>query len=188
VLCCASGRLSCAIGQDAGSRVELVRPAVEAYPAIAGQSNSGRCHLSETAEFDWSSLEGVQKILECTPIHRHLGFRCESIERGAACVVFSCPVGDAALRMDGVGQVHGGILATLIDSAATFAACIAAGRSVPTAALHVDYLRPTSGSDLVATAKVRKIGRSTAVVDVEVESGGKLVALGRAALSTTVSH
>jgi acyl-coenzyme A thioesterase PaaI-like protein len=37
---------------------------------------------------------------------------------------------------------------------------------------------------MIATATVRKLGRSAAVVDVEVMSGGKLVALGRVALAT----
>jgi uncharacterized protein (TIGR00369 family) len=140
--------------------------------------------MSKTQEWDWSTREGLQAIVERTPIHRHLEFRCSYLDRVGGVVVFSAPLGDAAQRSDGAGQAHGGVLATLIDSAATFAACVAAGRSVPTAGLHVDYLRPASGADMVATATVRKLGRSAAVVDVEVMSGGKLVALGRVALAT----
>ncbi len=140
--------------------------------------------MSEKQEWDWTTREGVQAIVETTPIHRHLEFRCERVNPAEGSVVFFAPLGDAAQRSDGAGQAHGGVLATLIDSAATFAACVAAGRSVPTAGLHVDYLRPASGADMVATATVRKLGRSAAVVDVEVMSDGKLVALGRAALAT----
>lgn len=139
--------------------------------------------MSQETALDWTTREGVQRIVETTPIHRHLGFTCQSME-STGVVVFHAAVGEAAQRSDGAGQVHGGVIATLIDSVATFAACVAAGRSVPTAGLHVDYLRPASGADMVATARVRKLGRSSAVVDVEVMSGGKLVALGRAALAT----
>ena len=134
--------------------------------------------------WDWTTREGVQRIVETTPIHRHLQFRCIQLDREAGTVVFSAPLCEAAQRSDGAGQAHGGVLATLIDSAATFAACVAASRSVPTSGLHVDYLRPAAGPEFVATATVRKLGRSAAVVDVEVESGGKLVALGRVALAT----
>lgn len=146
-------------------------------------ARKGRAMAAEES-WDWTTKEGVQRIVETTPIHRHLQFRCVRLDQKGGLLVFSAPLGEAALRSDGAGQAHGGVLATLIDSAATFAACVAAGRSVPTSGLHVDYLRPAVGPDLVATATVRKLGRSAAVVDVEVESGGKLVALGRVALAT----
>lgn len=140
--------------------------------------------MSQASESDWTTLGGVQRILGTTPIHRHLGFECMKVDAELGQVQLRAPLGNAALRSDGAEQAHGGVLATLIDSAATFAACVAARRSVPTAALHVDFLRPAGGPDLVATANVRKLGRTAAVVDVEVISGGKLVALGRAALAT----
>ena len=139
--------------------------------------------MAEGADWDWTTVEGVQAILATTPIHRHLGFSCQRMD-AAGIVVLHAPVGEAAQRSDGAGQAHGGVIATLIDSTATFAACIAAGKTVPTAGLHVDYLRPASGAEMVATGTVRKLGRTAAVVDVEVMSGGKLVALGRAALAT----
>jgi uncharacterized protein (TIGR00369 family) len=58
------------------------------------------------------------------------------------------------------------------------------GRAVPTVNLRVDYLRPAAGQEMVATAIIRKAGRTVSVVDVEVMAGGKLVAIGRADLAT----
>ena len=138
--------------------------------------------MSDGPEQDWTTTAGVQRIIDQTPIHRHLQFECRRVDP-AGVVEFYAPVADAAQRSDGAGQAHGGVLATLIDSSATFAACVAARKIVPTAGLHVDYLRPAAGRDMVATASVRKLGRTAAVVDVEVVSGDKLVALGRVALS-----
>ena len=86
-------------------------------------------------------------------------------------------------RADGAGQAHGGAIATLIDSTATYACCIMLGRAVPTINLRVDYLRPAGGEEMVATATVRRAGRTVSVVDVDVMAGGKLVAIGRADLA-----
>jgi uncharacterized protein (TIGR00369 family) len=50
--------------------------------------------------------------------------------------------------------------------------------------MRVDYLRPAAGPDMRARARVVRAGRTAAVVDVEVESGGKLVAVGRCGHAT----
>lgn len=118
-------------------------------------------------------------MLDMTPLHRLLGFRLESFDAENGIIVIACQAGEAAERADGAGQAHGGAIATLIDSAACYAACILARRSVPTMNLHVDYLRPASGPEMTATARVVRAGRTAAVVDVEVMSAGKLVAVGR---------
>ena len=59
------------------------------------------------------------------------------------------------------------------------------GRGLPTINFRVDYLRPAVGTGLVATARVRRAGKSVGVVDVDVaDEGGRLVAIGRATYST----
>ena len=50
--------------------------------------------------------------------------------------------------------------------------------------LRIDYLRPAIGSHMIASAKVRRSGRTVAVVDVEVIVEEKLVALGRCVQAT----
>ena len=46
--------------------------------------------------------------------------------------------------------------------------------------LRVDYLKPAVGDGVVAVARVRRRGRSAAVIDIDVsDEKGSLVAIGR---------
>jgi uncharacterized protein (TIGR00369 family) len=89
------------------------------------------------------------------------------------------------------GFVYGGLIAALIDchAMATAAAHVErlAGRSTGeaeapryvTAALHVDYLRPTPhGPELVLRARVRESGARKQIVAVSLEAGGRETARG----------
>jgi uncharacterized protein (TIGR00369 family) len=56
---------------------------------------------------------------------------------------------------------------------------------VPTINFRTDYLRPAINTDLLAHARVRKIGRTVAVCDIDVVSeNGKLLAIGRGTYAT----
>ena len=88
----------------------------------------------------------------------------------------------------GSGRFHGGAIAALIDVVGDFAVGMQVGGGVPTMNLHIDYLRPAIGAYVNAVAVVRKSGRSTAVVDIDVSSpDGKLVAIGRGTYVPVVS-
>lgn len=136
------------------------------------------------AQPSFETIEGVQAMMDTTPLHRLLGFRVVSMDTGTGSFSMAAPTGGNSERSDGAGQAHGGAIATLIDSTATYACCIMLGRGVPTINLRVDYLRPAGGEEMVATAIVRRAGRTVSVVDVDVIAGGKLVAIGRADLAT----
>ncbi|HEY0300416.1 MAG TPA: PaaI family thioesterase [Rhizomicrobium sp.] len=127
----------------------------------------------------FGSLAELQATLDATPLHRWLGFRIEAFDAVLGTFVLSAPGGGNAARFDGAGQAHGGAIAILIDSCATFACSCMLGRPVPTMNLHVDYLRPAAGAVMTATARVRRAGRTASLVDVDVLSDGKLVAVGR---------
>lgn len=135
--------------------------------------------MSEPEQNDLASLEGLQALVETTPIHRWLGFRVSAFDAAAGTLTMACPAGGNAARFDGAGQAHGGAIATLVDSTATFGCSAMLGKTVPTMNIRVDYLRPAAGTDLTATARVVRAGRTVALVDVEVRSGDKLVAVGR---------
>ncbi|MEI9889160.1 MAG: PaaI family thioesterase [Rhizomicrobium sp.] len=130
-------------------------------------------------EAKFGSLAELQATLDATPLHRWLGFRVEAFDTALGTLVLAAPSGGHAARFDGAGQAHGGAIATLIDSCATFACSSMLGRPVPTMNLRVDYLRPAAGEVMTATAHVRRSGRTAALVDVDVLSDGKLVAVGR---------
>ena len=136
------------------------------------------------AQPSFETIEGVQAMMDSTPLHRLLGFRVVSIDTRTGSFSMAAPTSGNAERSDGAGQAHGGAIATLIDSTATYACCIMQGRAVPTINLRVDYLRPAGGEEMMATAIVRRAGRTVSVVDVDVIAGGKLVAIGRADLAT----
>jgi uncharacterized protein (TIGR00369 family) len=83
-------------------------------------------------------------------------------------------------RVDGSDQYHGGAILAFADTAGDFAVAYLVGGMVPTMNFQMDFLRPAKGGSLSAAAKVRKIGRTVAVVDVDVfDTQGKLVAVGR---------
>jgi uncharacterized protein (TIGR00369 family) len=83
------------------------------------------------------------------------------------------------------GVFHGGVLATLIDTAGT--ASVLAGHDftrgsrISTAAMSVQYLAVARGEDVVATARTVKRGRTVhvAAVDVRGATSGRLLATGQ---------
>ena len=82
-------------------------------------------------------------------------------------------------------QWHGGPIAALIDIAGDFALVAMLGRGIPTIDLRIDYLRPAIDTDLLATGRTLRAGRSVGVVDVEVrDREDRLVAVGRGTYST----
>jgi len=84
------------------------------------------------------------------------------------------------------GVVHGGAIASLIDSAMAFAIIplLAARERVTTVDLTISYLRPLTRGRATATAKVVKSGRRLFVVNADVlDNDGKLAAT---ALSTYI--
>ena len=90
-------------------------------------------------------------------------------------------------RKSGTGQFHGGPIAALIDTVGDYALVMRLGGGVPTINFRTDYLRPSSGQQLTATASVRQAGRSIALVDIDVhDDQGKLVAVGRGTYSTNL--
>jgi uncharacterized protein (TIGR00369 family) len=84
------------------------------------------------------------------------------------------------------GVVHGGAIASLIDSAMAYAIIplLAAGEKVTTVDLTISYLRPLTKGSATAKAKVVRSGRRLFVVTADVfDDGGKLAAT---ALSTYI--
>ena len=68
------------------------------------------------------------------------------------------------------GYVHGGALATIVDSAAGYAAfsLMPAGASILTVEYKLNLLRPGEGELMIARGKVIKPGRSLSVVNADV--------------------
>lgn len=133
------------------------------------------------------SMSALQAELDTSPMNRFLGIQVEAVDAAAQTARFGMAIRPELARLDGSDQAHGGAIASLIDIAGDFAIAAVLGGPVPTIHLTVEFLRPAGGGRLVAGAKVRKLGRTIVVVDVEVADGaGRLVALGRGSYSGAV--
>jgi uncharacterized protein (TIGR00369 family) len=136
--------------------------------------------VSATAP-DRLTAEQVQAVFDASPFISFLGLRVVSLDHETGRLTATMPMRPELERRSGTRQFHGGPIAAFIDTVGDFAVGMAAGGGVPTIDLRVDYLRPATGSLLTATARVRRAGRTVALVDVEVHDEQQaLVAVGRA--------
>lgn len=115
------------------------------------------------------------------PLLQTLGISlAESTERHAVMEVTVSPA-----HANYSGGTHGGLLATLADTACFFPRpLLPSGTRVTTVNLTLNYLRPVAiGEHLRATAELLRLGRRTANLTVVIENGeGKQVVQGSAVL------
>jgi uncharacterized protein (TIGR00369 family) len=126
----------------------------------------------------------IQAIFDRSPFIGFLGIKVLGVDHDKSTFSARMPLRPELERRAGTKQFHGGPIASFIDIVGDFAIGMMVGGGVPTINLRIDYLRPSVGDYLDATAVVRRAGRSTAVIDVEVFGpDGKPVALGRGTYS-----
>jgi uncharacterized protein (TIGR00369 family) len=113
-----------------------------------------------------------------------LGARVESADDGSARIAFDV----TEEHLNPAGTLHGGVLATLVDTAMGTAVRSATDDDdVPaTSQLTVTYLRPGSPGPLVVTARVRTKGQHLTVCEADVEQEGK--AIGHAVATFALLH
>ena len=134
---------------------------------------------------DFQDLETLADMITSPPYHQLMGYKLGRADPRQGSLEIRQAFSSDLRRMQGSDQIHGGVIAALIDVAATFAMISYLNKGVPTVDLRVDYLRPAAGSELVASASVRKAGRTVGTVDVEVhDEAGRMIALGRALFAT----
>lgn len=130
------------------------------------------------------SAEQIQAIFDASPFLDFLRLRVVALDHDAGMLTVSMPMRPEFERRLGSGQFHGGPLAAFIDVVGDFAIGMAVGGGVPTINLRIDYLRPAVGGVLTGTARVRRAGRTVALVDVDVyDEQRSLVAVGRGTYS-----
>jgi len=130
----------------------------------------------------------LEAIVAGSPFVAFLGVEVVEFDAAAGRVALRMPMRPELERGGPIaGQFHGGPVAALIDTAGDLAVAVAVGGAVPTMNFRVDYLRPSGGAALLAEATARRIGRSVAVVDIDVtDAEGRLTAVGRGTFSATV--
>jgi len=104
---------------------------------------------------------------------QRLGAEAEATGDGTARVRFEA----REEHLNPAGTLHGGVLATLVDTAMGTAIRSATGDDdVPaTSQLTVTYLRPGKPGPLEVTAQVRTKGEHLTVCDADVEQGGRAI-------------
>ncbi|HLZ20948.1 MAG TPA: PaaI family thioesterase [Ktedonobacterales bacterium] len=123
--------------------------------------------------------EFIRQFLPTSPYVRHLGMRLVEMRPDTA--ILALPFSDELVTIGTI--VHGGAIASLIDTTAMVAAW--SGAEMPTnqrgttVGLTVTYLAPANHEDIQATASVLRRGRSLVYLDVEVRTAsGTAVAKG----------
>lgn len=96
------------------------------------------------------SQEVAEGVLDAQPFSRLLGTRLLRFEPGVASLALE--VQPAHLQQQ--GRVHGGVLAYLVDNAATFAGGSRLGADVVTGGMDVEYVAAAQGPWLTAHARV----------------------------------
>jgi uncharacterized protein (TIGR00369 family) len=130
------------------------------------------------------SVEQIQATFDASPFLGLLRLRVVALDHDAGTLTVSMPMRPEFERRLGSGQFHGGPIAAFIDIVGDFAIGMAVGGGVPTINLRIDYLRQAVGGSLTGTARVRRAGRTVALVDVDVyDEQGTLVAVGRGTYS-----
>ncbi len=124
--------------------------------------------------FDGAAL--MRQVVATSPYAVLLGIRVVELDDGRA--VLAMPFREELVT---IGRtVHGGALASLLDTAAMAAAWCGAPEpdrlQGSTVSLSVSYLAPAEAADVEAEARVTRRGRSVVHVDVEARAAGAPVA------------
>jgi uncharacterized protein (TIGR00369 family) len=100
-----------------------------------------------------------------------LGVHSDSASEGSAHLVLDA----GEEHLNPAGTVHGGVLATLVDSAMGLAVRSATGEdgAPATSQLSLTYLSPGSTGRLVVTAEVSKRGKHLTICEADVEQDGE---------------
>jgi uncharacterized protein (TIGR00369 family) len=129
-----------------------------------------------------SAFEFVRDNIAQTPFHQWLLPELMEIDEQASTVTIRLGVRPEFCRLPERPEIHGGVVAALIDITGHAAIASKVLHSVATIDLRVDYLRLASGTELRATGTVVKLGRTIGVVDIRMnDDQQRLVAIGRAA-------
>ena len=127
-----------------------------------------------------AEIARVREALNRVPFATLLGIELEQVERGEATLRLN--IRDELRQIHGV--IHGGAIASLIDTATAFAilTLLEDKEKFSTVDLMVNYLRPLKEGTVTARARVLRAGRRLITVSADVfDEGGNLAAT---ALST----
>jgi uncharacterized protein (TIGR00369 family) len=132
-----------------------------------------------------SALARLREEIRGPPFHQLLRPEAIDADPASGTVIIRLAFRSELARAEDDNALHGGVVASLIDLAGHAAVAVKIGRKASTIDLRIDYLRPAEGESLIAHAKLLKVGRTVARVDIDVrDTRDRTVALGRGTFST----
>ena len=121
-------------------------------------------------------IDTVREFLPTSPLVGHLGIELRELEADRA--VLALPFAAHVVTIGDV--VHGGAIASLMDTAAMMAAWAtdepAERLAGATVALSIDYVAPARASEVLAEALVVRRGRALCFVEISARAGADVVA------------
>ena len=128
--------------------------------------------MSETG-LDEKRLAAIRESFSQVPYAHFLGLELGEIRNGEATIHLK--VRNELKQNQGV--VHGGAVASLIDTASAFAVAtrLEPGERVTTTDLTIHYLRPITEGEMRASARIVRAGRRLFVVSVDVCSDNEVL-------------
>ncbi len=137
------------------------------------------------AEHEPTTEDEIRDRVASSSFHASIGITVERVRPGA--VDLKLEAGSDHVNL--LGTVHGGVLATLVDTAAGLAvrSAIPAGSRHVSVNLDVQYLAPANTGTLLAAGRVVRMGRRIAFAEAHVtDAVGAVVA--RAQVTIAVSQ
>ena len=108
------------------------------------------------------------------PFLEHTGAKLKGATKGRAEVELQTQ----PYHLQHLGFIHGGVISTLMDNTGWYAAVsnLEEGFTAVTMEIKINYLKPASGKHLIASAEVKREGKTTSFVTIELHDEGRLVA------------
>lgn len=121
--------------------------------------------------------EDAERLFASAPLHAAVGLEVVEWGGDAVALRFAPP---PLVRAPETGAVHGGAIATALDTAACFAVIAATGVDCMTVDLRADYLRPALDDEFRVEGRLLRAGRQFAWADATAATlDGRVVATAR---------
>ncbi len=136
---------------------------------MAGRKN----RTSPTEGATWDTADLSLRLRNSAP-GKMFGYELESV--GAGTAVMTMRVRERHLQIHGV--VHGGILASLADTAGAMAAypMLPRGTRLATVEMKINYLEAVDRGPITANSRVLRLGRTLAVAECEIRGADGMLA------------
>jgi uncharacterized protein (TIGR00369 family) len=132
-----------------------------------------------------TTFEFLRENIAQIPFHQWLRPELVGVDEAAGTVTIRLANRPEFARASGAAEMHGGILAAMVDITGHAAVAAKLRHSVPTIDMRVDYLRPAGGAVLTGIGTAVRVGRTIGIADVRLtDDRDALVAIGRAAFVT----